>query len=378
MTSEWCSLPDSPSAPAASKKNSPTLPAASSFVATSTTSWTYAPSSTTRPSYSQSSTSSRPTDESTWQSQQQSPLSSPRKNSCPTRSPSCRCASPTPCPALFSEFSLSTTDLANVIRRCDSWDPNLLHSHQSNLIGPSTKLPANIPFAPAHTMLVNPEADSHGRSNVFIDNIFSAIPAISLGNQARAAQAVLIALAVLSWPVLPDGETLTRNDLLTIVKTLAEGTPTEELIVTGWEIDSSRLLVTDKHAPWTTDIRAILLAQCQIIFANSLKELGGRLQQVICVLQERNHFLSRIRSAVRRANTHRGTWLSKEEELDLARRTRKKSTGLRLKNTLSSLYMVNSTRITSSLDNHKVPPSILPAVLSCINPLEKTSSWIHG
>jgi hypothetical protein len=59
------------------------------------------------------------------------------------------------------------------------------------------------------------------------------------------------------------------------MKALAEGTPTEELIVTGWEIDSSHLLVvlpTDKHEAWTTDIRAILLAHGQIISADILKE----------------------------------------------------------------------------------------------------------
>jgi hypothetical protein len=226
-----------------------------------------------------------------------------------------------PCPALFSEFSESTTDLANAISRCDSWDPNLLHSHQSHLIGPSKKLPADIPFAPARTMLVDPEADSHGRSDVFIDDIFSAIPAISPDHEARAAQAVLLALAVIGRPVLPDGETLTRDDLLALAKALAEGTPTEELIVTGWEIDSRRLLVvlpTDKHAAWTNDIRAILRVHGQIISADRLKELGGRLQHVACILQEGNHFLSRIRSAVRRADTYRGTRLSKEEELDLA------------------------------------------------------------
>jgi hypothetical protein len=33
---------------------------------------------------------------------------------------------------------------------------------------------------------------------------------------------------------------------------------------------------------------------------------------------------------------------------------------------------------TSRLANRKDPPSVLPAVLSCINPLEKTRPWIHG
>jgi hypothetical protein len=36
------------------------------------------------------------------------------------------------------------------------------------------------------------------------------------------------------------------------------------------------------------------------------------------------------------------------------------------------------TQRTSRLANHKDPPSILPAVLSCINPLEVTRPWIHG
>jgi hypothetical protein len=102
-----------------------------------------------------------------------------------------------PCPALFSEFSESTTDLANAICRCDAWDPTVLHSHQNHLIGQSKKLPDDVPFAPARSMLVDPEADKYGYSDVYLDDIFSAIPAISPKHEARAAQSVLLALAVI-------------------------------------------------------------------------------------------------------------------------------------------------------------------------------------
>ena len=94
--------------------------------------------------------------------------------------------------------------------------------------------------------MVDPEADEFGTADVFLDDIFSAIPQLdgdSTGD--RGAQAALLALDVLGRPLLPDsGESLPRDEVLAIDKAIAEGTPAERLIVLGWMIDTRRLLIS--------------------------------------------------------------------------------------------------------------------------------------
>jgi len=111
--------------------------------------------------------------------------------------------------------------------------------------------------------MVDPEADEFGTADVFLDDIFSAIPQLDGDSPGdRGAQAALLALDVLGRPLLPDGESLPRDEVLAIDKAIAEGTPAERLIVLGWMINTQRLLIslsTDKFTAWTADINNLLL-----------------------------------------------------------------------------------------------------------------------
>jgi len=54
--------------------------------------------------------------------------------------------------------------------------------------------------------MVDPEADKFGITDVFLDNIFSAVPQLDGDSPGdRSAQAALLALDVLGQPLLPDG-----------------------------------------------------------------------------------------------------------------------------------------------------------------------------
>jgi hypothetical protein len=88
--------------------------------------------------------------------------------------------------------------------------------------------------------MVDPEADEFGTADVFLDDIFSAIPQLDGDSPGdRGAQASLLALDVLGRPLLPDGgESLPRDKVLAINKAIAKGTPAERLIVLGWMIDT--------------------------------------------------------------------------------------------------------------------------------------------
>jgi len=92
--------------------------------------------------------------------------------------------------------------------------------------------PDDIPLAAARSLMINPEADEFGTADVFLDDIFSAIPQLDGDSPGNCgAQAALLALDVLGRPLLPDGgESLPRDEVLAINKAIAEGTLTERLI----------------------------------------------------------------------------------------------------------------------------------------------------
>ena len=66
--------------------------------------------------------------------------------------------------------------------------------------------------------MVDPEADKFGTADVFLDDIFSAIPQLDGDSPGdRGAQAALLALDVLGRPLLPDGgDSLPRDKVLAI------------------------------------------------------------------------------------------------------------------------------------------------------------------
>jgi len=101
--------------------------------------------------------------------------------------------------------------------------------------------------------MVDPEADEFGTADMFLDDIFSAIPQLDGDSPGdRGAHPALLALDVLGRPLLPDGgESLPRDEVLAIKKAIPQGTPAERLIVLGWMIDTQRLLINlpTKHPP---------------------------------------------------------------------------------------------------------------------------------
>jgi len=143
--------------------------------------------------------------------------------------------------------------------------------------------PDDVPLAAARSLMVDPEADEFGTADVFLDDIFSAIPQLDGDSPGdRGAQAALLALDVLGQPLLPDnGESLPRDEVLAIGnlaigKAIAEGTPAERLIVLGWMIDTRRLLIslpTDKFTAWTADINNFLLSKGRRVKLRTLETM---------------------------------------------------------------------------------------------------------
>jgi len=114
----------------------------------------------------------------------------------------------------------------------------------------------DIPFAPALPLLVDPCVDEHGGSEVFVNDVFSAFLDLSQDHMDRGQFSPLLAIETLSRP-LHKQEPLPRDDMLALEKAVAEDTPTETLIVLGWELNARRLLVIlplCKAQDWSTQV----------------------------------------------------------------------------------------------------------------------------
>ena len=226
-------------------------------------------------------------------------------------------------PTMFGEVSEPITDLACAICRCTDWKPDTVTPIHSTLIAAPITFAADIPFAAARDMLVDPGMDKHGTTEVYLDDILGAFPFTSLAWVKRCALAPLLALEIFSRPVVSDGETLPRDDMLAIDKAMAEATPSETNTTLGWVIDTRRLTIglpEKKRIDWTRDITTVLeKPDCnRRIQCDELETLVGRLERVASILPEGKHFLNRLHAAELRARRHGATRLSVECRKDLA------------------------------------------------------------
>ena len=127
--------------------------------------------------------------------------------------------------------------------------------------------PNDIPFAQAKEMIADPEVDEFGSTEVFIDDLFTAFPALSEDHIQCCAEAILLTMEIIGHP-LALKEPLHRDVLLATTKAMAEGTPSEILTILGWVIDSCHLLILlpeTKAKFWADEIHDVRSQHGQII-----------------------------------------------------------------------------------------------------------------
>jgi hypothetical protein len=108
--------------------------------------------------------------------------------------------------------------------------------------------------------VVDIQADIFGVTEAFIDDLFNVIPALDDKHAAREVYSILQAIQAFGRPDY-QVEPLPRDDLVDITKTLAEGTPNEQLIILGWLIRTRYLTIhlpLDKCRAWTNDIKELI------------------------------------------------------------------------------------------------------------------------
>ena len=230
-----------------------------------------------------------------------------------------------PCPFRWSKLSEPIADLANALARCELWDPSAVRPLHHELIGNPKYADREQPLEQARKLRVDTEADEFGMTDVFLDDLITVFPALNEDHINRGALAALLALDVVSRPLVTNGETLPRDHMLAIDKAMAEGTPSEIQIILGWEINTRRLTIalpTDKHVAWKQDIHEILhlASKNKRIRHSILETILGRLQHAAAILSEGSHFLNRIRTAEQRAKQARSgsSRLCVETRKDLA------------------------------------------------------------
>ena len=227
-----------------------------------------------------------------------------------------------PGPSVFSDFSTPLTDLANGLARSAILDDPRVVSRYTTLIGPPKILPPTVPFGPARPLLVEVEADGYMTANNFIDDIIQSFVYLSAQHSTRASEAMLLAFDILACPLqltrhhLP----LARDDILSLAKLMAEGTPTELLIVLGWLINSHAMEISlpeDKHRTWSHDLTSMLHRSNHVIQVKEMRTLMGRLNNVSSVLPIAAHFRNNLYCLLGRCEKYKKSKSTAEERQDM-------------------------------------------------------------
>ncbi len=220
-----------------------------------------------------------------------------------------------PNPSQWSDVSEMATDLANDLVRDDGWDHHLHKSPHQGIIGDAIVWePEDIPIAPAEEIAVKLPHDDSPKADCYIDDIFSVFLEEDV---ERGSRIVPFVLHLLGRPI-QDKESLTREDLLSMSKFIAEATPAERLKILGWLLDTRRLqieLPEDKYKAWIQTIEDLL--QKDRVTYKELEQLLGRLNHAGFIIPLSRHFLGRLREAQYAAAHRRYIKFTPSQKADL-------------------------------------------------------------
>ena len=199
----------------------------------------------------------------------------------------------TPGPSEFSQISESQMDLVNALLRCDDWDPTELRSTLEDMYPQPERLPEDIPLAKSKTLSVELPQGVLAQGDIFLDD--GVIVGIDTPqNVAKMKAAMPLALELFGRRSQKD-EPVPRDELIKLIKAIAEGALEELKIVTGWKLDTRRLLInlTDqKFTAWSNSITTML--DTGKTKEKDLGSLLGRMVHVSVIMPLSRHFLARL------------------------------------------------------------------------------------
>ena len=147
------------------------------------------------------------------------------------------------------------------------------------------------------------------------------VPVLAGTDPLRGVHAQLLAIDLLGRPN-SDSEPIPRTDLLSLTKLAAEGTPSEQMTVLGWHLDTHRLLISlppDKYDRYKKSVTSLVTnGSRHAVSKQTLESTVGQLEHVATIVPCARHFLSRLRRAAARPTQYRPTRLTTEELADLS------------------------------------------------------------
>jgi hypothetical protein len=211
-----------------------------------------------------------------------------------------------PNPSEFSLISEMIADLSNILLQHRDWNPRELHSEFNSIADTTPKLAdESVEFTPARELLNEWEMSDHGVTEAYIDDIFNVFPFLSEDHLDRGRNASLLAIDTLGRPTHVD-DPLPRDPLVAIKKLMAEGTPSELMIVLGWQIDTRRLIIQlpeEKATTWISDLDSLIddADKGFEIGMKRLESIQGRNIHIAAIVPGAMHFHSRMYTAIARA-----------------------------------------------------------------------------
>ena len=159
------------------------------------------------------------------------------------------------CPSEWGNVSEVVCDLASMLLNAEDWNPHDLSPTVTNRIPDIKSIPDDIPFEQSLPMVVDPTPPPRGICDVYIDDI-ATVTVDEPGNAKRAKEAVPLAIHALGRP-LDDLEHIPRDNLVSLSKLEAEGSPAEQIVMLGFNIDTRRLTVSlpdHKFIAWSSSV----------------------------------------------------------------------------------------------------------------------------
>ena len=223
-----------------------------------------------------------------------------------------------PCPFKWGIMSETICDLANKLLKCNDWDPHTLHAPVQANIPQRDCLDNNVPFAIGRELIVDVPIDPCGFADVYIDDTTGlTVDLPGTLNADRLKAAIPLAIEVAARPNNVN-EPIPREPMVAQDKLKAEGGLAKLKVILGWLFNFRALTVSlpeHKHIAWSGEIQSML--DRRRTTKKALELTIGRLGHVGFVIPWVFHFLSRLRTLLRRAQNRQTIALNEECKDDL-------------------------------------------------------------
>lgn len=219
-------------------------------------------------------------------------------------------------PSEWCLVSETVVDFANALMRDETWDPIDLHN-------PHEDIPTNIEYSDdsiklkqVKNIIFNDMDLEDSYIDGYIDDLLTLILETNRLIQ-RGIHVIPLILYILFRPVHED-EPISRSDILSKAKLIAEGMLAERKTFLGWIIDSRQMRVflpKLKTLRWINEIDSILSSER--VKSKQLESVIGKLNHAAFIIPLSRYFLNRIRHTDKLAKKYGPQKLSNGTRNDL-------------------------------------------------------------